>query len=218
LLVRIDRVNIYVQMENSLLSSYYLSTERFLYSQSVTRIQSLQTDIMSTNIATKEHIWDYYVATSNYKAKCKFCESELSYVKFANFEYHIRRKHAEIWKYETSVTEDDRLYHNFFKYSYELFIKCIICNEEICVHERKGYHLYFSHTVQERDEHCLSPWPRKYFTQNHYFTVQCNVDTCREIVPITIHNHIHNHIENKHPDKLKNTQETHDKAGPSQRT
>jgi len=173
---------------------------------------------MSNYIATIEHIWDYYVAALNFKAKCKFCESELNYALFGNFINHIRKDHTEIWNYETREKEiSNKHYRNFFKYSSELFVKCIICNKEISRNERKGYHLSSSHTVQERDEHCLSPWSRKYFTQNHYFTVQCNVDTCREIVPINIISYIHYHIKEKHPDKLKNTQETHDKAGPSQR-
>jgi len=168
-------------------------------------------------IATKEHIWDYYVAASNYKAKCKFCPSELSYATFTMFKRHVKEKHREIWNNETWERErSDKYDRDFFKYSSELFIKCIICNEEICIYESKESHLLSSHTVQERNEHRLSSWPLKYCTQNSYFTVQCNVDTCREIVPINIISHVYNHIENKHQDKLKNTQETHDTAGPSQ--
>jgi len=174
---------------------------------------------MSTYIATKRNICDYYILAPNYGAKCKFCEMVYNYAEFRSFKNHIKKNHREIWNYETWVKENDKSYPNFFKYSSELFVKCIICNEEICMHnkENKESHLFSSHTVQEREEHCLSSWPRKYFTQNGYFTVQCNVDTCRKIVPISIISYVHNHIENKHPDKLKNTQETHDKAGPSQR-
>jgi len=172
---------------------------------------------MSNYIATKEHIWYYYILAPNYKTKCKFCESELCYAKFDVFKKHIKKNHREIWNYETREREKSDIYYNFFKYSSKLLLKCTICNKEISRNERKRYHLFSSHTKQERREHRLLSWPRKYFTQNTYFTVQCNVETCREIVPIKISNHIHNHINEKHPDKLKNTQETHDTAGPSQR-
>jgi len=163
----------------------------------------------------KKLILNNCIILPHYKAKCKFCESELSYANFDKFKNHIKSSHHEIWNYETmEIDINDKYFCNFFKYSSELFVKCMICNEEICIYEHKESHLFSSHTDQERLGHHLSTWARKYFTQNGYFTVQCNI--CHETVDIHILAVIRDHMVTEHLDRLVNTQETHDTAGPSQ--
>nr|XP_012232216.1 PREDICTED: uncharacterized protein LOC105677908 [Linepithema humile] len=190
-----------------LASSLILFDRKVLVSYSVIRVQSLETDTMSLDIATKKHLWKYYVQLPNFEAQCKFCENKYNYGRYNNFKLHIARCHKKIWKYE----EERKLIKwpwMYFKYSIELYSQCVICDANILSTSESIENHLNSHSEEQRENHILRNWPRKYWTQRSDFMVECNI--CHKNVPICIYKYLNSHTKMMHSNKIKNTQETHD--------
>nr|XP_012215768.1 PREDICTED: uncharacterized protein LOC105668132 [Linepithema humile] len=181
------------------------------------RVSSLETNItfMSLNIATKKHIWKYYINLMNFKAQCKFCEDEYNYIDHKSFKRHITKLHEEIWKYEEG-RKRKKLPWMYFKYSNELFSQCIICNANLSTSKSKDLEDHLnSHSKEQRKNHILRHWTRKYWTQRNDFVVECNI--CYVKLSLFIQKSLDYHTRNKHSDKLKNMQEIHDPVDSSER-
>nr|XP_012227772.1 PREDICTED: uncharacterized protein LOC105675320 [Linepithema humile]XP_012227773.1 PREDICTED: uncharacterized protein LOC105675320 [Linepithema humile] len=177
------------------------------------RVSSFQTNSMSLNIATKKHVWKYYIKLSDFKAQCMFCEKEYSYVTYRNFNKHVTIHHRTIWKYEErKLMKKPWMY---FKYLNELYSQCIICDANVLsTFESVKRHLNL-HSGQQRKNYAYRCWPRKYWTQESDFVVNCNI--CHDNVSLSVHSYIDHHIRKTHLDKLKNMQETHDTVDSSER-
>nr|XP_012224428.1 PREDICTED: uncharacterized protein LOC105673399 [Linepithema humile] len=175
------------------------------------RVSSLETNIMfmSVNIATKKNIWEYYINLTDFIAQCKYCEIKYNYINDAHFKRHIKSFHTKILQYE----EEKKLIKGpwmYFKYSDELLSQCIICNADILSTSKSEDfvdHLS-SHSEEQRKNHILQNWKRKYWTQRNDFEVECNI--CNNTISLQIHIHLDSHIRKTHLDKLKKKQETHD--------
>nr|XP_012224328.1 PREDICTED: uncharacterized protein LOC105673341 [Linepithema humile] len=175
------------------------------------RVSSLETNItfMPLDIVTKKNIWEYYIKLTNFEVQCKFCENKYKYIDSASFKIHIKRHHKKILEYE----EEKKLIKGpwmYFKYLNQLFSQCIICNAKFLSTSKSEDledHLS-SHSEEQRKNHILQNWKRKYWTQRNDFVVECNI--CHAKLKLYCHRHLDFHIRRIHLDKLKNLQETHD--------
>nr|XP_012224999.1 PREDICTED: uncharacterized protein LOC105673738 [Linepithema humile] len=170
------------------------------------RVSSLETDTssMSLNIATKKHLWKYYVQLPDFEAQCKFCESKYIYIDAKNFKRHVARKHSKIWKYE----EKKKLIKGpwmYFKYSNKLYSQCIICDGNV-LSTSESVKNHLSLHSEEQWKNCIPcNWARKYLTKSGDFEVECNI--CQNDFSLSIHSSLDHHIKKTHLDKLKNMQE-----------
>nr|XP_012224431.1 PREDICTED: uncharacterized protein LOC105673402 [Linepithema humile] len=168
------------------------------------------------SLITKEHIWEYYINLTDFKAQCKYCEFKYNYINDTNFKRHIEKNHKKILEYE----EERKLRKwpwMYFKYSDQLLSQCIICYANILSTSKSADledHLS-SHSKEQRKNHILQNWKRKYWTQRNDFEVEC--DICNNNISLQIRKHLDFHIRKTHSDKLKNMQETHDLVDSSER-
>ncbi|XP_067210298.1 uncharacterized protein [Linepithema humile] len=182
------------------------------------RVSSLETNItfMPLDIATKKHIWEYYINLTDFKAQCKYCEIKYIYINDQNFKRHIRKFHIKILEFE----EEKKLIKGpwmYFKYSDQLLSQCIICDADILSTSKSEDledHLN-SHSEEQRKNHILQNWKRKYWTQRNDFVVECSI--CNNNISLDIIKNLDFHIRKTHLDKLKIMQETHDPVDSSER-
>jgi len=169
---------------------------------------------MSRSIATRKHVWKYYIKLPNFEAQCVFCEKKYCYVHFANFKNHVVTHHRKIWKYE----ENRKLIKwpwIYFKYLNKLYSQCIICNANVLSTSKSVKCHLNSHFEAQRKNYTYQDWLWKYWTSKDDLVVECNI--CHMNISLYMKSWLDSHIRLKHPDKLKNIQKTHNTIDSSER-
>ena len=94
-----------------------------------------------------------------------------------------------------------------FKYLDNIYLQCTICDANVLsTFESVENHLSL-HSEEQQKNYKYKCWPCKYCTQEDDFMVKC--DICHNNISIYVSQHLNIHIKLVHPDKLRDTQETH---------